>query len=254
MTSALKENWRPIPGYEGSYSVSDLGRVRSETRTIIRKNGIKLIKRERIIAMQRETSGHLRFYASMGTNGVERVSVHQAVMAAFRGPCPEGCEVCHDDGDHANNRLTNLRYDTRLSNIVDSQRHGTFSEAEIHPAAILSNEQALTIYNTIGVAAADIASEYGVSVGAVNQIWRGDTWKSVTGGANVIRQRGRKTYLRTCLTAEQAAFALANRASRTGRKDGKGRYPTAAALGVDPDAISALYSAIDAGKPIIYAE
>ena len=59
---------------------------------------------------------------------------------------------------------------------------------------------------------------------------------------------------RTRLTAEQAAFALANRASRTGRKDGKGRYPTAAALGVDPDVISALYAAIDAGKTIIYAE
>jgi len=254
MSNALKENWRPIPGYEGSYSVSDLGRVRSEARTVIRKNGVKLFTPERILALSPEKSGHLRFFASMGADGVKRVAVHKAVMEAFEGPCPEGCEVRHRGGNPANNAYTNLLYGTRAQNIEDAKGHGTFSEAEIHPVAILSNEQALTIYNTVGVAAADIAEQYGVHVGVVNQIWRGDTWKSVTGGANVIRQRGRKTYLRTRLTAEQAAFALANRASRTGRKDGKGRYPTAAALGVDPDVISALYAAIDAGKTIIYAE
>ena len=68
MSNALKENWRPIPGYEGSYSVSDLGRVRSEARTVIRKNGVKLFTPERILALSPEKSGHLRFFASMGAD------------------------------------------------------------------------------------------------------------------------------------------------------------------------------------------
>ena len=33
------EQWRPVPGYEGLYSVSDQGRVRSETLEIGGRNG-----------------------------------------------------------------------------------------------------------------------------------------------------------------------------------------------------------------------
>lgn len=33
------EKWLPVVGYEGLYSVSDLGRVRSEARVILRKDG-----------------------------------------------------------------------------------------------------------------------------------------------------------------------------------------------------------------------
>lgn len=50
-------------------------------------------------------------------------------MAAFAGPCPEGLEVRHLDGDPANNRLTNLCYGTHSENVQDSLRHGTHAQA-----------------------------------------------------------------------------------------------------------------------------
>jgi len=254
MTNALNENWLPVPGYEGFYSVSDQGRVRSENRKITSAgSGKTYMLPGKVLKPTRETSGHLRVSLSKYSK-VKSVSVHSLVMLAFVGERPSDADICHSDGDPTNNRLANLRYDTRAANIIDSQRHGTFSEAEIHPCAILTNEQALEIYNTVGVAVNDLAAQYGITPAVVNQIWRGDTWKSVTGGEPVTASRGRMTYLRTKLTKSDAHFALANRANRTGRKDGRGIKPTADALGVDADVIRTLYAAVDAGKAIIYAE
>lgn len=42
--------------------------------------------------------------------------VHRLVLTAFRGPCPTGKEGCHNDGDHTNNQLRNLRWDTHRNN------------------------------------------------------------------------------------------------------------------------------------------
>lgn len=35
----MKENWKPVVGYEGLYEISDRGRVRSVTRTVVRSDG-----------------------------------------------------------------------------------------------------------------------------------------------------------------------------------------------------------------------
>lgn len=44
------EKWLPVPGYEGSYSVSSLGRVRSEERIVVRSDGVQQRVRERVLA------------------------------------------------------------------------------------------------------------------------------------------------------------------------------------------------------------
>lgn len=254
MPNKLDEHWLPVPGYEGLYSVSDAGRVRSETRTIINAgSGHSYVQPGVVLKPAREASGHLRVSLSRASK-IQYARVHALVMLAFVGPRPAGQDICHADGNPSNNSLSNLRYDNRAANIADSQLHGTFSEAEAHPSAILLDAQALAIYRAVGVPAADLASAHGVSVAVIQQIWRGDSWASVTGGEDVSAARGVATYYRTILTRAQAGVALDNRANRTGRKDGRGIKPTAHALGVDADVIKALYAAVDAGKPIIYAE
>lgn len=121
------EQWRPVPGWEGYYEVSDLGRVAS---------------RERRTWHSGSQWGH-GFWRTVGARvlkssiarGYERVvlqrdrtkqdeAVHRLVMLAFVGPCPDGMEVCHNDGDKRNNALRNLRYDTRSANHLDRTRHG----------------------------------------------------------------------------------------------------------------------------------
>lgn len=51
-------------------------------------------------------------------------AMHTMVLEAFVGPRPVGLYGCHNDGDPANNRLTNLRWDTPASNTADKVMHG----------------------------------------------------------------------------------------------------------------------------------
>lgn len=61
------------------------------------------------------------------------------VLEAFVGPCPEGLECCHNNGNCHDNRLDNLRWDTRQANIVDRDHHGTTARGEISGLARYSN-------------------------------------------------------------------------------------------------------------------
>lgn len=55
--------------------------------------------------------------------------IHILVAAAFLGPRPAGMDVCHNDGDKTNNAVSNLRYDTRSNNILDSVATGAHHAA-----------------------------------------------------------------------------------------------------------------------------
>lgn len=114
------ERWLPVIGYEGSYEVSDFGRVRSLDR--INSRGHSLTGR--VLSPCPNTSGHLQVPISAGC--IQRLfQVHRLVLTAFVGPCPAGMEGCHWNGDPTDNRAANLRWDTQSANQLDSIRHGT---------------------------------------------------------------------------------------------------------------------------------
>ena len=122
---ANRERWLPVVGHEGSYEVSDLGRVRSldRTRVYTSKWGTP---------MRRFFPGRILFASSTAKTGYSIVHfgngqsglVHRLVLTAFVGPPPEGTECCHNDGNPQNNRLENLRWDTHQSNLLDQAVHG----------------------------------------------------------------------------------------------------------------------------------
>lgn len=51
--------------------------------------------------------------------------VHRLTLEAFVGPCPQGMEGCHNNGDPWDGRVSNLRWDTHASNMHDKLLHGT---------------------------------------------------------------------------------------------------------------------------------
>lgn len=105
------EEWRPVVGYEGTYEVSDLGRVRS----VPRFDSIGRIRAPRI----KQTSISNGYpYALLCKNAKQRaIRVHVLVAAAFIGPRPSGLVINHIDHDKTNNRVENLEYVTQLENM-----------------------------------------------------------------------------------------------------------------------------------------
>ena len=134
------EIWKPVPGYEGSYEVSDQGRVRSLAQTT--SDGRRL--KAKILTGRPQKSGHLS--VSLTSGGINRNAlVHRLVLIAFIGQPPTGMHSLHIDGDPANNRLPNLRWGTPSENSLDAVRHG------VHPQARkshCSNGHEFTTENT----------------------------------------------------------------------------------------------------------
>lgn len=103
----MEEIWKDIPGYEGLYQVSNMGRVKSLART--RNMNQDRVKNpvpvpERILAPQRKKAGYLGVVLSK--NGKQRnVRIHCIVAQAFL-PNPERKpQVNHINGVKSDNCL-----------------------------------------------------------------------------------------------------------------------------------------------------
>ncbi|WKW86001.1 HNH endonuclease [Gordonia Phage JonJames] len=120
------EEWATIPGYEGKYSVSSLGRVRSESRVAYCQGGVRSVA-ERMMKLNTNAPYSL---VGLSLDGSRKShGVHTLVALAFLGPRPTGMQVCHNNGDPHDNRLSNLRYGTPSENNLDKVSHGTHPES-----------------------------------------------------------------------------------------------------------------------------
>lgn len=118
------EEWRDIPGWEGYYQASSLGKIRSVDRVIVQSNGSTREFAGRVLKLHEDRNGYIKVLLHRGKRK-KNDYVHRLVMIAFKGPCPDGHEVCHNDGSRSNNCVANLRYGTRSENILEKQAHGT---------------------------------------------------------------------------------------------------------------------------------
>lgn len=115
------ETWKPIPGFEGYYEASDLGRIRSLDRVCSMRDGRLNRRRGRILTPQ--LRGCQRSYLAVFlkvNGGKTAIYVHRAVLLAFVGLPGEGEEASHEpDPDTFNCRLDNLKWRTRQVNLLE---------------------------------------------------------------------------------------------------------------------------------------
>lgn len=117
-----KEIWKDIPGYEGEYQASTYGRIRSLDRYI--PNYPRGTRFQKGVILKQRPSEKARKRLTVDLPKMKRVLVHKLILMTFVGPRPNGLEICHKDGDESNNRLNNLRYDTKANNQIDIYRYG----------------------------------------------------------------------------------------------------------------------------------
>lgn len=113
--SNVNEIWRPIKGYEGLYEVSNLGRVKSVERTIIRKNGMKQTFQKKHKTSVLNPQGY--YQTGLWKEGkIKLITNHRLVAEAFIPNPDNKSEIDHIDTDKTNNRVENLRWCTHYEN------------------------------------------------------------------------------------------------------------------------------------------
>lgn len=161
-TSCEAEVWKDIPGYEGKYQASNLGRVRSVDHYVTR-----LVK-GRVLRPRIRKEG----YPIVTISGAGPKDVHQLVALAFLGPKEDGKQVRHLDGDKLNPSADNLAYGSQADNERDKFRYGDkarkLTTAQVQEIRKLAREHTMT--NTV------IARQFGVTETTVRQIVKGVTF------------------------------------------------------------------------------
>ncbi len=172
------EVWQPIPGYEGLYDASNLGRIRRSFDAPHRSLGVP----GGILSPTATWAGYMR--VSLSRDGeVKSHAVHRLVLSAFCGPEPfEGAQAAHNNGDRGFNHLTNLRWATPKENQKDVDRHGNRCRGEDVHGAVLTEKSVKEIKQRLvsgGERYPQIAKDFGVSVSTIALIKQGKTWKHV---------------------------------------------------------------------------
>ena len=167
----MEEIWKDIPGYEGRYQASNMGRIRSLDRLVrgvchhtgkefYRKAKGKILRPGRYCKC-----GHVSVVLGHGAAGSP---VHRLIMKTFAGEAPEGMEVLHKNGDPTDNRLENLRYGTRTENILDVYRQGK-KWRKLSPDDV----QAIRFGFYCGISGVELAGMLNVSPSSICSIRKG---------------------------------------------------------------------------------
>src|SRR5690242_14784609 len=109
--------YRDIPGFPG-YRVGSDGSVWSSWNNSPTNRAITSTWRQLRPSVQKDrTAGRAYWYLNLTRDGgAKTCRVHRLILEAFIGPCPEGMECRHLDGNPANNCLGNLCWGTPAEN------------------------------------------------------------------------------------------------------------------------------------------
>lgn len=183
------EVWKSVPGIMG-YEVSSAGRVKSKLRRVNGNPRNKVrTQREAIMKSRLGPMGHPRI--TLRVSGKSKsFYVHRLVMLAFSGPCPAGMEVCHNNGVPTDNRVANLRYDTKSANMLDQRRHGVLRQGEKHGCAKLTEWSVRVVMRLKGrLPTTQIGPIFGVHPSTIQLIHAKKRWRHLAAAREVICQK-----------------------------------------------------------------
>ena len=194
ITELEQEIWKPIPGFEGWYSVSNLGRIRRDHS----RPGTYI---GRILKWHPNHDGYAQ--VGLSKDAVQSTHpIHKLVARAFLGVPPKGQEVNHKDGDKWNPRLSNLEYGTHLYNMrhsrdvintfTPSRARGDYNGSRKHPERLIRGEahhkakiteadvrEIRRLGREVGLHGKALSSQYPIGACMVNKIQQGLYWAHI---------------------------------------------------------------------------
>jgi len=169
------ETWKPCVGFEGDYSISNLGRVRRDSK----KRGARV---GAFLKPSNDTHGY-PFVQLRKDHTAHQWYIHRLVAFAFLGCPPKDRQIVnHKDGNPLNNNVTNLEWCSQKENvwhavhILKSHQRG-----ERNGLAKLTDQNILDIRTLLKrkVRQVDIADTFGVDQSAISYIKSGLTWTHI---------------------------------------------------------------------------
>lgn len=167
----VPNGFRQIPDFP-RYAIDENGTVLS----ICHVNGRGKDSRwesAKILKPVPDTDGYQRAFISHKGHR-KSVSIHTLVLTIFVGPCPDGMQCRHLDGNQNNNHVSNLAWGTKSQNELDKLLHGTF-RGKLTKKDVL----AIRARAARGERNTDIAKDFRVHVGNVSRIVQRKAWKHI---------------------------------------------------------------------------
>ena len=178
----MNEEWKPVPGFEGFYEVSDNGRVRSIDRVVTSSDSRTWTQPGKILTCGEHHNGGYSTVVLCKNNKPRVWLVHRLVAAAFL-PNPDDLpEVNHIDGRKRNNPATNLEWVKRQANINHAVSAGLINnKGVLNQQAILSEETVLRAraMRAEGQSSRAIASATGITRRNLQNILSRTSWKHI---------------------------------------------------------------------------
>lgn len=136
----------------------------------------------KILKITRMNNGYLAVKLRHAPGEYKTWLLHRVVAHAFIGPCPDGFQVNHKDGNKENNAPSNLEYVTQSQNIKHAKETGLMPKATFRK---LTDQQILDIKTLLEIRKRcdslypkhkHIAIMFRVSHGMIDAIEKGKHW------------------------------------------------------------------------------
>lgn len=138
------ERLTPIPGFEGLYSVSDLGRVIAEEA--VNYANLQIRRRIKTVKTEFKTPAGYHFVILHKDGALDQFYVHRLVAQAYIDNPENKPHVNHMRGNKSDNRYFRLEWATHSENMIHGFETGLFNQTgDKNNNAVLSLEQATLI-------------------------------------------------------------------------------------------------------------